>query len=506
MAFQTKSSKFALVEETIEGTAVAPSDGTTFLAHQEGFEVAPSFDELENTELRASIGQSKAVLGFENPSATFSHYLRHSGVEGTPPDIDLPLKAAFGAKSGPDTEVDTVGGSTAGTATARATVVVDTGEGATFERGQALLIKDGTNNYSIRPVFSISSDTLSLGFNLDNAPAAGVNLGRAILYKPANTGHATMTAWDYRSDGAALQVIAGARVTELGVTANAGELINANFSLAGLSFSYNPILIDATNDDLDFDDGGGEENVSVTQKLYKDPHELAEAIEDSMNAATTDNITVTYSDSTGKFTISTDGITLSLLWSSGSNTATTIGAAIGFSTGADDTGATTYTSDNAQDLSAQFTPSFDDANPLVAKDNEVFIGDFADNVCFDASSLSFTLADERATVDSICAQSGRAESIVSERVVTVEVSADLDQYDADKFRRFRENETTEFLFNFGTKSGNNWEAGKSGCLYIPTATITSFALSDADGLVSVDMTLKAFVDSSGNGEVYLNFV
>jgi hypothetical protein len=63
-----------------------------------------------------------------------------------------------------------------------------------------------------------------------------------------------------------------------------------------------------------------------------------------------------------------------------------------------------------------------------------------------------------------------------------------------------------FAYNFGIKSGGNWQAGYCGNLYIPTATITSYSLTDLDSVVGVEMELKAFVDSSGNGEVYLNFL
>jgi hypothetical protein len=41
---------------------------------------------------------------------------------------------------------------------------------------------------------------------------------------------------------------------------------------------------------------------------------------------------------------------------------------------------------------------------------------------------------------------------------------------------------------------------------MPTATISAFNIQDNGGLLEVQMTLTGFVDSSGNGEVYLSFV
>lgn len=502
--FQTKGSVFAIVEETTEGTPVPVSGATDYIALQDGFSVEPAFDTLENAELTGSIGKAKPVQGLENPAASLDHYIRHSGVEGQEPNFGLLIEGAFGGKSVNATEYDTVGGSTAGTASAAATVVVDTGEGATFERGEGLLIKDGVNGYSIRNVKSVSTDTLTLNFNLPGAPASGVNLGKAVLYKPGNS-FPTSTGWWYMGNGAAIQMVSGLRVTELGIESNAGEFVNGNFSLEGVAYYFDPIVIDATNDDLDFDDGGGEENVSIPQKTYKDPHELAAAIESAMDAATGDDITVTYSDTTGKYTIATDGGTLSLLWNTGTNTATTIASAIGFSSAANDTGATSYLGDNPITLSSPFTPTFDSSDPLVAKNNEVLLGSFANTVCFCASSITITLTNEKQDILCVCAESGKQGTVITGREATIEITALLDQYDADKFRRFRENETTEFVYNFGVKSGDNWVPGKCANVYSPTAVISAFALDDQDGLVGLTMTLTTFVQD-GLGELYVNFL
>lgn len=505
MAFQTKKSVMAIKKETTEGTPVSPTAGTDFIALQEGFDIEPAFDVLENAELTGSIGNAKPVLGFENPSASISHYIRHSGVEGQAPNYGDLLEGAFGATATRATERDTVAGSTAGTAAARATLNVDVGEGVEFQRGDAVLIKDGTNGFIIRNVFSVAGDILTLGQNMSVAPAAGINLGKNVLYLPGET-HPSMSVWSYRANEAAVELIGGAKVTEFGMEVEAGQFVNGSFSLEGIQFYYNPIEITASNNALDFDDGGGQENATIPSKMYRDPYELAAAIETAMDALTVDNITVTYDDATGKFNIATDGITLSLLWNTGTNTANTIGATIGFSTAADDTGATDYTSDNAQDLTAGFTPTFDSSDPLVAKNNQVQLGDFDDFVCFSTQSFSFNLTDTKTDVLDICAESGKSGTLITERAVSVDIVANIPQYDVDKFKRFRQNEETQFSFNFGTKTGGNWDAGKCANLYMPTCTISAFKLSDNDGLVTMEMTLTAFVDSSGNGEVYLNFL
>jgi hypothetical protein len=504
MAERKKNSLLALKTEVTEGTPVLPTAGADFIAIQDDIDIDPSFETLDNAELKASIGKAKSLLGLEVPKMSFSHYLRHSGVEGTAPGFSELVKSAFGAEEVNATQYDTVAASTV------SVVKVDTGEGATFSRGEALLVKDPTNGYSIRPVFSVSSDDLTLGFDLANAPGTGVNLGKAVKYSVANQDHPALTATMYRGNGGVLEVLAGIKVTEMSVDVTAGEFINSSFSMEGTKYHFDPINILAADAKFDFLDNATTRVATVAVKLYRDPHELADALASSMNALGSANtFTVVYNDtgaSAGKFTITSTGATLSLLWSSGANTANTIGDKIGFVTASDDTGSLTYTSDNAQSWAAALTPSYDVADPLVAKYNEVLIGDSDDIGCIGVQNFAFKLSNTKANIPDLCAESGISGSLFTERTVSVDFVATLTRHDADKFRRFREGSDTRFCFNAGVKSGGNWVAGKCISLFIPTATVTAFKLSDADGVVTIEATLTAYVDANGNGECYLNFV
>lgn len=507
MALQNRSTIAAIVPETTEATPVAPSSASDdYIALQDGFSMEPAFNELENDELTGSIGQAKSILGFEEPTASLSHYLKHSGTEGTEPNFGLLIESLLGAKTVNATEYNTVTGATAGTSSARATIVVDTGEGANFERGQALLIKDGANGYSVRNVLSISGDTLTLGFNLANAPGTGVDLGLAVLYKPADSNHPTFSTWLYRANGGFTEMMAGSRVTNATISATAGELVNVDFSIEGVEYYFDAIELTSNDVSLDFTDDGGAATATLTAKTYKDPHQLASDIATAMNAQTAETIEVTYSDSTGKFTIgSSTSAVLSLNWSTGTNTATTIGDKIGFTIASDDTGATSYEGDSAIDLTAPQSPSYDSTAPLVAKNNTVLLGDFDDNACFEASELTVTIDGTKSDLLSICAQSGKSGSLITERSVSVDLVFRVAQYDVDKFRRFRENENTQFAATFGEKSGSNWAPGKVANIFMPTATITSLSVQDTDGVLEYAMTLSGFV-SNGNGEIYINFL
>jgi hypothetical protein len=502
MSFQTRASRIALVEETTEGSLKAPTAGNDFIPVLDGFTLETAIEELESAEIRASIGAAKTLTGLENPTGAIPFYPKASGVEATAPDHQLLYKSAFGDTTAAFAEQTTTSGSTAGDASTRAVVKLAAG-GSNYERGHAVLIKDSTNGYSIRPVLSVSTNDLTLGFNLSAAPATGITVGRPVLYKPANSGHPTLSYFDYRANGGAIQAMAGARVTELSWDVSGGQIISANAALGGTSAYFNPIEITTSSNDIDFTDDGGAKSatISTSAVFYKDPHEAASALQTAMTTASSNNITVSYSDTTGKFTTASDGSTFSVDWLT---TTDTLGAAFGYT--ADDSGGLTYDSDSAYTLTSPASPTFDDIDPLIGKNHQFLIGGFNDIVCFDASSISFSLGDETADTLSVCAESGKLSTTPIRRTVSFSIVGDLSAYDADLFNRLINNTDSQLMYAFGEKSGGNWVAGKSGMIYCPSLSITGHTLGDNNGLVTLNIEAKGFVDSSGNGEIYLNFL
>ena len=140
------------------------------------------------------------------------------------------------------------------------------------------------------------------------------------------------------------------------------------------------------------------------------------------------------------------------------------------------------------------------------KDNEFLLGDSTDTTCQNVDNFTFTLTDEVNPVNTVCAVSGRAGQVTSKRMVTVEVEAYLTQYDSQKFKRYRTGDNVRALYTFGVKAGGNWVAGKCGCIYIPTATISAFQLDDKNGIIVMKATLTGYVATDGSGEAFLNFV
>lgn len=330
-----------------------------------------------------------------------------------------------------------------------------------------------------------------------------------MFYKPSDT-PGSLSFVLYRANGANVEAVAGAKITEFSVDATAGEALNSSFSAAGIKYFFNPVEITATNKYLDFLDNVTTRAASITEKVYRDQFELAQALQDAMNSLGSGNtFTVTYNAtgaSAGKYTIASSGSTLSLLWNTGTNAANTIGTTLGFSVAANDTGSLTYTSDNEASYASPQTPALDAGQPLLVKNMEVMIGDYADYGCAGAQSFTFTLSNEVARVPDICSESGYSGTVNNQRVVTCESVLTLTKHDSEKFKNFRAGDTVSFGFNFGMKSGGNWVGGKCGNIYMPDCKISSFEVSDADGIVVINLTVQAFVDTNGLGEAYLTFL
>ena len=98
------------------------------------------------------------------------------------------------------------------------------------------------------------------------------------------------------------------------------------------------------NDKIDANDSGPAFTATLTAGTYTGDS-LATEIEIQLEASGVDNYTVTYSSSTGKFTLLNDTGNWTLEWDTGANTATSTGPMLGFDISADDNGATdTFTS------------------------------------------------------------------------------------------------------------------------------------------------------------------
>lgn len=503
MSIKTRATILSIRKEVTEGVPNLVSSSGDFVALQDGFSFAPETDTLENNELRNSLGSPKPRLGIERCNGSHDHYIRHSGVEGQAPNWGILLESLMGSVTEVATEYETVASSTT------KLIKGNAGAGAALPRGTAILIKDPVNGRSIRNVSTTpTGDDLPLNFALANAPGTGVKLGKPVRYVPVSTGHASLTYDLFRGNDGAREVAAGMKIEEMNITVEAGQYISGSFTAKGTKYHFDAIEI-TTGRFLDFNDGTDDFSVSVPAKVYRDPHELAEALQDAMNdAGAADVYTVTYNDYgslKGKFTIATDGATLILQWNTGANTANTIGVKLGYSVAADDTG-TSLNSDSAQVWASPYSPAYDAADALVAKACEAFLGTVDDNLNICIRTMTIRIANTLQEKPCISSETGIDGVEVNAREATVEMVATLDKHSAREFKYYRKGSEVQFMFNFGEKSGGNWQAGFSCNVYFPTATVTSFALDDDNGDVVLNASLNAFVNSDGEEEIFANML
>jgi hypothetical protein len=497
MAEIKKASILAVVEQTNAGELVSPTLGTQFIPLREGFSVSNSFEELNSDELLNDLGAAKASLGKESTAVTHPIYLKHSNTEGVPPNYYLLLKSALGGASTAAAEYDTVSSTTT-------SVTVGAGEGATYQVGEAVLIKDPTSNkYKIRNIDSIATDTLGLNFNIPSC-GAGVNLGKATVIYPLNTGHSFLSLWYYFANGGAVQAVEDCRTNSVSINLTSGQFATADIGLQGSKAWWNPVEVKATNKYIDFKDDSGIQAAILTEGFYSQI-DFASHVQDTIDSTSTANtLTAAYSSSTGKYTVASNGSTFELLWNTGANTANAAAALLGFSTASDNTAAVTYTG-SASSYAAALTPEYDNANNVVVKSAELLVGDASDTVCRAAGAVTFNIEPSLADVDSVCAESGVMEKLPSERSVTMTATLILAKHEANLYDKFVKNTSTKVMMNIGPKINGNYVAGKCVNIYMGNATITAHPVDAGGQFLVVTLACKGFVDTAKK-DIYINFI
>ena len=492
---QSRASLFATKKETTTGVYVAPSAGSDFLPLRPGNELNYEPEITENDELLNDIGAAASINTGDSVSGSHSAYLRHSGVEGQEPQLGEVWESLFGSKHIVSVEQVAAASST--------TTVVKVADGSLFKVGQALLVKKA-NGHKIVNIDSISGNDLTLNFALDSAPSAGNKLGMAICYIPTGSDHPSFSTTKYLGNGYAIEASAGNITTEASLTMDAKGLGSVEFSFEGTKYFLNPITITASSKFLDVTDDTGTFAVSVEEKTYPTPVELADALQGALSSASTETYSVSYNNTTGKFTIASGSTVLSLLWSTGANSANSIGAKLGFVTTSNDTGAVTYTSDNAQTYAASLTPAYDSSDAIIIKGAELLIGNQSDNLCICAQSVSITVSKEVENVDCICEESGTLEKMPVSRTASLEVTATLKKHDVALLDALLKNKTVSAMVNCGPKTGGNWVPGKCFNAFMQSAKVGGYTTT-GESFLQVTITLNGFV-SATKKDIYFNFI
>ena len=78
----SRNSVLGVVTEVTQNLLRVPQAATDYVPLQEDFSIEPNYDQIENLEIKASIGRAASIQGGENPTASLSFYLKGSGTEG----------------------------------------------------------------------------------------------------------------------------------------------------------------------------------------------------------------------------------------------------------------------------------------------------------------------------------------------------------------------------------------------------------------------------------------
>jgi hypothetical protein len=492
-----RASVLAVAEEGTAGEYEAPYTGSQFVPLRPGSTLSFTSESLDSDELLNDIGSAKSFTGKTGAEGSHSAYLRHSGTEGQKPELHPFYVSMFG---------DYVQGGNYVTVSGSDFNTIKVADGTDFNVGQALLIKDGVNGYSIRNIKEIDGNDLILNFTLNNAPASGVATGRAILYYPYVSDTITYSVTKYLGNGHAVEATAGNATTEIALTADANGFGEVEFSFAGTKYFFNPIKIDSTNKYIDFADDAGTHAAAVGEKYYKNPIELAEALQSAMKAVSpTQDYSVKWNNQNGSFTIkSISSAVFSILWISGANAANNIGPAIGRIMAIDDTGFLEYSSNQGFTYSTPIVPEYDSADAIIIKGAELFIGNQENNLCVCAQTISMTISKEISDVDCICEETGVKEKIATARTVEMSVTAVLNKHDAMLLDALIQNKSISAMLNAGPKVGGNWSAGKCFNTFLANCTVSSYKTT-GDSFIQAEITLKGFVTATEK-DVYINFV
>ncbi len=520
-AIPTRGKVAAVIGKKEESALLEPTLGKHFVSVQSDFTITPNFETTENLEIRDDIMAAKPVISGENPSGTFSHYLTGSGVEGEETEYAPMVESCLGGKRIITTEHTTIAGSTVSYLNVSDAALAD------YAKGDAVLVKDEVNGWSMRPVKNrdLTNKRLELAFDLEEAPAAGVKLGLHLTYYPTTSLQPVFDVWEFFSAGSGNQNVANCRVTSMSMTADANGQINSTFSFEGTDYRMNQnyeatwdlqaglnTVVVAYGTSL-----GDSVNLVLANKIYTSGEELATELQTKLRALTgpsLSTLTVSYSEDVRKFrflnasgyafdfaaTASDDGMAKLLGFDEDKRTDTAVAGAGLVSKRAAKPSTLNYK------IYLPLKPAYDGQPPVIAKDQRLFLGENDNNVCLDATSVSLTINTPTTTIYSICAENAIFAKLLASRDATLTVSAILQDDDQRFFSQFKNGDTVPFAFMGGQKRDRRWVAGNVFTIYGSEAVINSFSLAESDGIYTLDMELLCYSPGDGSGSIFISYL
>ena len=524
-----RRSTAAIVLKHFESMLRKPTAGSQFIALQPDFSLNPNFTTTENVELKDDIMSGKNIVTGEAPGGTLSHYFTGSGTPGVAPEYGPILQTTFGGyRAFEGDEAATIAGST------QAVLKFSKANAGKFHKGDGMLIKDTDNGFALRPVESVDADKgeVTLGFQLSAAPAAGINVSKYVTYFPLNDNLPVFDIWHYLGGGeSGVETIANCRTVSVNINATAKDLINATFNFEGTDYGFNEeftdrLIIAESNATFRLIDTKGELGTLVTleAKTYEDsdkepdPAALATELQAKLRGVTGySGMTVTYRASTEKFTFTSASkdFYLDFFTEGGGNPS--LAKILGFKQEdvSDENLVGAITSPNkiflTRDYRHGLTEKYDDADPIIARGQRIFIGDTQDNICIDSSSVTINIGTPKSLITSICEESGNFSSLINARTATINVSAHLQDDDRRFFDKFQDGDDVKFAFMAGRKDRQDdgtfqWKAGESFIVYGSPASITNWNITSSNEVYMLDLELTCFSEGDGMGSIFVSYV
>jgi hypothetical protein len=228
--------KIGIMKEVTEGTYLAPSGVTKFLAVLgDGAQLTPSKDLKERNVMTGSIGKVTPRTGMKSVGGTVPTEARTSGTPGQEPQYGPLMEAALGAVRSNTTVITTkASGNTA------SILQIEDADISKLAIGDSVLVKQ-SGAFHVSPITAKSSGAGTATVTMLVPHPSGdctdsVTIEKLVTYYTANSGHPTLSISKYVED-ARLESASGVRVKSLELNNFAtGELADLKFALEGLTF------------------------------------------------------------------------------------------------------------------------------------------------------------------------------------------------------------------------------------------------------------------------------
>lgn len=228
------TTKIGLMKEVTEGTYLAPSSASKYLAPTgDGIEIKPSKELLDRSVMTGSIGKVTPRVGMKSVEGGLATEARTSGTPGQEPQYGPLMEAALGDVRTISSTTTTKTGNTA------SVLQIEDADIGKFNVGDCVLVKEA-GAYHVSPILSKTSGTGTATITLLVAAGSSfsdnVVIEKVVTYLTANSGHPSLSVSKYIED-ARLEYAAGCRVKTVELNNfSTGQLAEFKFAFEGLNF------------------------------------------------------------------------------------------------------------------------------------------------------------------------------------------------------------------------------------------------------------------------------